>query len=45
LLITRGNESEIEKLKRELMSEFEMPDMGSYPVSLDLNSRRLGVVF
>ena len=45
LLITGGNESEIAKLKRELMSKFEMIDMGSYPTSLDLNSKRLRVVF
>ena len=44
LLITRGNEGEIAELKRELMSEFEMTDIGSYPMSLDLNSRRRRVV-
>ena len=46
LLITGGNENEIAKLKRELMSEFEMTDMGvlSYFLGLEFKKTESGIL-
>ena len=44
LVIIGGNESEIAKLKKELMSEFEMTDMGvlSYFLGLEFKKTESG---
>ena len=46
LLITGGNESEMAELKRELISEFEMTDMGvlSYFLGFEFKKTERGIL-